>query len=403
MNQKLFFASFLLVNMQVMASDLSAENVQVSGAITKTESLREEKKINRALFLPELSVTGGLGSEKILDVSPNTEKGPFLFLGGKINLYRGGRDLNIQSKTDNELTVAKMEEELKKRELNIEAYKKISEIKSLEKESELIKEEIELNKNQQKMARKKVDAGLTTSVDLVDFELKEELLQNDLDKNAFKNDLLKKELSSLFGGKHDRVEIEKSFIDSNELQAVRDDVQSLPQLLISRKKSESSLLSKKSAKAEYLPSVDLEAKYGQITPHEKLFSEDKEHQVALSITIPLFSGFSTSGRYQQAVLETTQSERELRQTELDLQTKKDLALKNIDLLKKNLASLERLLSRALKYNELTVSDYRRGVKNSPDVIAASDKKFDVQKKILQTKLELKNAVYEFNETYRSYK
>lgn len=402
MNKKILSLFFLLISRPLHAENFELHNIQVLEADSKINSLMQEKNINRSLFLPELSLKGGVGSEKILDISPETEKGPFLYLDSKINLYHGGRDSFLQSKTEKEITIARMVEEMKKRDLRIETYKKLYELKTLEKESELIKTEIELNKGQQRMAKKKVDAGLTTSVDLLDFDLKDELLTTELDKNIFKTETLKKELLALYAGKVTLLELEKTF-EENVSLINEEDNRFNPALLIAQKRWETSQLAKANAKAEYLPSVDLEAKYGQITPQHKLFGEEKEHQVTLSITLPLFSGFSTTGKSHQAVIETTQAERELRQSELDLETKKELELKRIDLLKRNLISLERLLARSLKYNELTISDYRRGVKNSPDVIAASDKKFEVQKKILETKLELSNAVYSFNETFKSYK
>lgn len=384
--------------------ELTLSNIQVSNAEAKVINLRQEKKITRALFLPELSLKGGWGSEKILDISPDTEKGPFLFLDSKLNLYRGGRDSNLLNQTEKELTIAKLETEIKKREIRIEAFQKISEINLIEKENALIKAEIEQNQIQRKMAKKKVDAGLTTNVDMLDFDLKEELLQNDLDKNNSRSEILVKELLAVFGNKSNLEELKNSFSENLVIDhsARNGEITALPQIMVAKKKWEISSLRKKSARAEYIPTIDLEAKYGQITPQKKLFGEDKEHQLALTVTLPLFSGFSTSGKYQQSIVESSQSEKEFHQEQIDLEAKKDIELKKIAQLNKTLTSLEKLLERSNRYSELTIGDYRRGVKNSPDVIAASDKKFEVAKRLLETRLELLNLTYSFNEIFKNY-
>ncbi|MBY0414177.1 MAG: TolC family protein, partial [Bdellovibrionales bacterium] len=339
------------------------------------------------------------------DKSADTEKGPYLFLDGKINLYRGGRDSNIQSKTQTQIEIAKLEREIKKRNLDIESFKIVSELDHIKKDNQLINEELKSNKTEQAMAKKKVDAGLTTSVDLLDFELKSENLNNELEKNLLRIEELEKELTSLYGGTTALDELVKNFSpssqpDSSSLVGIEE----VPDVLLSKKQIELINFDQKSIKAEYLPTIDLDAKWGQISPQEKFFnSNNREHQVALNINIPLFSGFSTEGKLQQSILESTQRNRELKQNEINLNSKREIDLKKIDLLKRILISNEHLLIKAQKYRELTIGEYKRGIKNSPDVISASDKKLEIERKILETRNELAIATYSFNQTFKAYK
>lgn len=385
-------------------AELPESNLEVNSFTSKLDSLNLEKKVNKSLFLPELSINTGLGSEKLIDKSADTEKGPYLFLDGKINLYRGGRDSNTQTKTRTQIEIAKLEREIKKRNLSIESFKIVSEIDHITKDNQLINDVLKSNKTEQAMARKKVDAGLTTSVDLLDFELKNENLSNELEKNDLRLDELKRDLINLYGGNIALDDLLKNFsiISQNESnpKASNDDS---PNILLTKKQIELSELDKKSIKAEYLPSVDLDAKWGQITPQEQFFYSNREHQIALNINIPLFSGFSTEGKFQQAIIESTQRKRELRQNEIDLNSKREIELKKIELLKRILASNERLLIKSQKYHELTIGEYKRGIKNSPDVISASDKKLEIERKILETRNELSIAIYSFNETFKPYK
>jgi outer membrane protein len=401
----LLLLGVLSINEMALAeSTLFDNSIEINSINSKIENLNLEQKINRSLFLPELSVNGGFGSEKLIDRSADTEKGPFVFLDGKLNLYRGNRDSNLQRKIQNQITIAKLQKEIKKRNLNIESFKLILEIEQLSRENSLIEDELKSNKLQEAMARKKLDAGLTTSVDILDFNLKKEILTNDIEKNILKKETLEKELTNLYGGNSTSKEIAK-IISSDALKEQKIDnstIENSPTVILARQQIEISTLDKENIKAEYLPSIDLNAKWGQITPQDKFLANKREHQIALNINIPLFTGFSTDGKFQQAVIESTQNKRELRQAEIELDSKNILGIKKIELSKKILTSLERSLTQAIKYKELTISEYKRGIKNSPDVISASDKKFELEKRILETQNELANSSYSFNETFKPY-
>lgn len=411
--QKFFHLNFLitvplllvgaLLSSSLVYAELYESNLEVNSNSLKLESLNFERKVNRSLFLPELSINGGLGSEKLIDRSVNTEEGPYLFLDGKINLYRGGRDSNIGSKILTQIEIIKIEREIKKRNLNIESFKIISALNNIVKDNQFIIEELKNNKIEQKMAKKKVDAGLTTSVDLLDFELKSENLSNEIEKNNLKSSEQKLVLANLYGGSVELEVILKKFSDVSQSSLSTIEGDQSPDILLLKKQIELSELDKKNIKAEYLPTVDFEAKWGQISPQEKLLSSNREHQVALNINIPLFSGFSTEGKLQQAIKEVTQKKRELRQGELNLSSQKEIILKKIDLFKRLLSSNEHLLVKAQKYLELTIGEYKRGIKNSPDVILASDKRLELERKIIETQNELSVATYSINETFKSYR
>ena len=234
--------------------------------------------------------------------------------------------------------------------------------------------------------------------------IKNEILNNEIANNLLKKETLEKELINLYGGNISFNEIAKQITDNNlkEQNIGIGTVENSPSVILARQQIEINTLEKENIKAEYLPSIDLDAKWGQITPQEKFLADKREHQIALNISIPLFSGFSTDAKFQQAVIESTQNKRELRQAEIEIESKKDLDLRKIELSKKILSSLERSLTQALKYKELTISEYKRGIKNSPDVISASDKKLTIERKMLETKTELANSNYSFNETFKPY-
>ncbi len=384
---------------------LSNANIDINTENNKIESLKQDKLINKSLFLPELLLNTGVGSEKLIDNNNQTNKGPYLFLEGKINIYRGGRDNILKDKNNLQITIAEIEKEIRNRKLKIDSFKAILELQTLKSIEKLLEEELVRNKSELAMAKKKTDAGLTTSVDLLDFELKNENLSNERENIQLKSIELEKMLSTLYGGKIPLQQIADNFSDKNVIE-VNTSVQlnESPLIKLSEKQIELSHANKNSINSEFWPTVDLTAKWGQITPQDNFFkTNEREHQVALNVNIPLFSGFSTSGKAQQAILEITQSQRQGRQNEIELIAKKDLELKKIEVAKRLISSLEKSAKLAQKYRELTIGEYKRGIKNSPDLISASDKVLELQRKIIETKKELTISIFTFNETFKNYK
>ncbi|MBY0415196.1 MAG: hypothetical protein K2Q18_13580, partial [Bdellovibrionales bacterium] len=64
------FLGVLIINATAYA-ELSENNLEVNSFTSKLDSLTLEKKVNKSLFLPELSINTGLGSEKLIDKSPD--------------------------------------------------------------------------------------------------------------------------------------------------------------------------------------------------------------------------------------------------------------------------------------------------------------------------------------------
>ncbi len=389
----------ILLNSSYAAQDFSRQNIEVSKSDSEVLKSKEEQKIMRSLLLPELSFNGGLGSEKFNDKA-DKEEGPYLFLEGKMNLFRGGRDQAQIEKSKLELNKHILETEISERKIKIESFKLIAETNRLKAENEILLKEVKDNQTQRGMALKKVNAGLTTNVDILDFDIKEQNLINRVTVNTLTIETNNKSLLTLYSGKVPLNEIESYFssTDLKSLEGLNPD--DWVNISAAKLDYEISHLDKKIVRSEYSPIIDLDAKWGQITPQHDIFKNDKEHQVSLNINIPLYTGGTTNFKSQQAIIDSAQKERELRQLEVDAQSKFAIELKKIETLKILLKSYQQISSKAENYKMLTISEYKRGIKNSPDVISASDKLLEATIKMLETKSELSVEIFAFGETFK---
>lgn len=393
-----FLMMTFVIGQRSPAETIEEKNIDVFSADKKAEILKLDKKINRSLFLPELSINTGLG--KIREIDEEDDKGPYTYLDGRLNLYNSGRDITQRSIIEKQLSLTELEKNLKTKELKIKTFQLVTKLKLLDIENTIIQQEIKNNNNFSSMAKKKANAGLTSSVDLIDFEIKNENLNLELETIAAERVEFENELKTLYGNKLTLEEI-KLYAQNLAPPTIvgRPVIQNTLQFKMATYAHEEATLNTRISKSQYLPTLDLEAKWGQITPHESLFSEKKEYQVALNLNIPLFTGFSTKSYIDQNKLVELQKDREKQQVQIDLEAKVENDLKNIDLLKKTLLSLEKSQQRANRYSDLTIDEYRRGIKNSPDLISASDQKYDLQRKILEAQNKLEVLLFSFHETF----
>lgn len=398
------FLHIALVNITLAneTDDRSILSFKYFTLTNETEVKNQEKRIIKSAFYPELSLNTGIGNIKSYQEN-EIERGPFVYLEGEFNLYRGGKDHNNLKIVDTEIQTIEWKKIIEKRELSINTFKIVSEIKSLKNIEKLTREEIIKNKLHEEMAKKKVNAGLSSSLDLIDFQLKDEALNNQLEDNELKLFELEASLKSLYAGNTkaiSEVYNNETIYDEQDFEINPYPTEKAPQLLIGQNNLSIAELEKNNSQAEFLPTVAINSQWGQITPHDKVFDRKAEYSIMLNIHFPLFNGFSSSAKYQQAIINLSQKTREKNQTLIEIETNKDLILKRIASLKRKLATLENSLKNSKEYLQRTLAEYKRGVKNSPDVILASDKVFSSSTDIEEIKTELKNNIYAYNLTYK---
>lgn len=401
MNHKFLFFILLVITISplVFSEDTILEsNVNNFSKSVEVEQLKNAKKLNQSLFYPEINVVTGVGSEYSKG-DEETEKGGILYLDARMNLYRGMEDYNSLKINEMKIQKATLEKELELNKVRIEYFSLISDNEVLIQDIKLIQAELENNKSQESMARKKVNAGLTTDAELLDFQIKQDNLLNEILANELKIKENENAIKSLFGNKFSLEEIKKQ-IQLNQFNELKK-TQNAENLNLTQLAQDVSLsqLELDKSRSGYLPKIDLEAKAGSITPQTRMLKDKTEHQVALTLTIPLFSGFSSDASAQQLILDKQLKERTLKDYQLNLPSVLENEEKRIELSRHLIATNEKTLNKAEKFQRQTISEYKRGIKNSPDLISASDRVFELKRKANELNNDLKKAIFNYNTNY----
>lgn len=349
-------------------------------------------------FYPTINAVGGW-QEDHLGTPDNSEKGYLGYIDGRLNLFNGFKNTSASEQRSIEVQLAKIEYIEKQRELKQQLIEVAGEMIYLHKLQHILVDEGKITKDQKAWAAKKVAAGLTSSVDNLEFSLREEeilIQQRQIDQLHSE---AHQKLVQMFGSDIADAELDK--IDFTSIENLKPSAQftSDRNLEIQKAKLQEELAQqdKNVTRAEFLPTVDFIYSFGRITPTEESPIHFNERKYGIQVVIPLFSGLNTFYKNRSASSSIAARKANFSQSQLNATSTFNTLAEKIEELHDLYAINERKSETAKKYFEMTVSEYKRGIKNSPDLVGATERWFSTQKRkyeILKdlelTKVKLEN-------------
>ncbi len=357
----------------------------------KLNSLKAQRSSLRGRYAPKVSLEGGPQSSRFDDEKSNGNS-----FYGKVewNLYNGGQD-NLAQKL-NEIEIKLQEKRLNtlKNRIKNEVTKIYYELQFILESMSLKQRAIELNTQQMKIAKVKNNSGLTTSADVLEFDLRDSILASDLilleqqmaqksrgldvllsrkdnpSSESVKGHLLRD--TTIF---HREELIAKMLSNNEEILLVQSELQ--------QNERENEL-----ARSQFLPRLDLEGKYGKLSNDEMVFAKNNNYSVMLKLNIPIFSGLEDYYIFRQTQAKILTSKYALQQKELTMIAELDATLAEIKALNARLDLEEKNIEKSEKYYKLTMAEYKRGTKNSPDMVVASERLLEARIKNLEYRRDL---------------
>jgi outer membrane protein len=396
--------SFALEGMEELSKNLFEKNQEVMSLQKNIESKEAIGSAANSNYYPTLNAVVGYGQNKTDDL-PTIQKGQIGYLEGKFNIYKGHKDQAVKNQKDIDVQIAKLELESKKRELRLEMTDIASQMVFLHKLQSILDEELKTTQTQKQMASKKVAAGLTSTVDNLEFQLRENEIQIEQKQIDQQHEEAHQRFMKLYG--EDIADTGIGRLDFSDITLIEKIVKTTTPLKIEdtvdyqkAKLSEDHLdLEKKEIKSEFLPSVDFTYSVGRLTPSEDTSVKYNENKYALQVTVPLFSGYDTYYKTKAAALSLQAAERSKNQKKNDLISDFNTVKIKISELIQLFQINEIKLFTSQSYFDMTLSEYRRGVKNSPDLVSATERLFSTKKKKLEILKELEILKVKFENYY----
>jgi len=324
-------------------------------------------------FAPRISLETGAFQENL---NVREDAYSYGYLEAQWNLFRGGHDVSQLETSRIQYLMAHHELEKAKKELSYEVAKEFYHLLHLSKAIDLVSQAVHANAQYADIASKKWNSGLTTEVDVIEFQLQKDQLDTEqvlLHKELVLHQIqLAQYLDCLQEAPHIMV-----VGDFPKLQIL--DISSLAhQAFCQRNDKELSSLEVHlrhaaycSSRSELLPSVDMIAAYGK-EPDSKE-ERGTGTKISLNISVPLFDGLSAYRRKRETchkVREAVLADESLRNI---IHAEVATAVNKLELLRCRLEAEERQEKIAERYWLLTKEEYSRGTKNSPDLASAIER------------------------------
>ncbi len=261
----------------------------------------------------------------------------------------------------------------------------------------LKEEDLKLSDQQLKTARRRVDGGLATNTDLLEFQLHQQELQNDLE--LLRQELVARlrELERISGISSGLGKLDAAFPLPPTSLPSEDEMWALVsaknlELSSVRAEAEVARAEKNKSLGGWLPRFGVEAQYGKLLETDFVDSRKNSWEVVGKVTLPLFSGSSTLREYQSKSAEAERAEVKRVQEEIKVRNAFKNLLELITRLRLKLNGEQANVKTSEAYYNSVMSEYKRGVKNSPDVASATDKLFESKGRLLETQKAL-SATY----------
>lgn len=344
-------------------------------------------------FFPRLEAH--IGAEMFRHGSESFKSDTSYGIDLSVNLYNGGQD-RLEGQIRSALTDRRRSEatRISSDELGrarVSYWTSLYERERLE----ILKKSLAVNAENQKAAERRIRSGVATESDRVEFEMKHVDLVREQAAAEVKMRIEKQNLAVLLGIDHDAELVFPETLShehdyETELKHSADD-----HAFIYKEteiQAQVSGLEAEKRKRALWPKLEAYATYAWVGEREvsrSLSQEDRrETALGLRLSLPLADGYEALRESAAFAKEAQAAEMTSRLMRKETEAHIHNELAELQLLHDQVHDAEKNIERAERYYRLTQSEYQRGVKNSPDVLGASEK-------LLETRLKRLEMVRDF--------
>ncbi len=373
---------------------LSEKNGHVASAHLHADAAEAETGHLFRSYLPK--ITGSAGYEAFKTGFYAYDAQPFGVLEASLNLFQGGRDYvehRLQSER-RDLSSSEMRQKL--RDELLKARRDFWALRFADEVLVSLRESLAQNDKYFQAASRRVSAGMGAETDRYEFEINRTELEQDIALTSLQRQNSERRLASTLGldeavtlelieepHQHDDANVPANLSRADQLE--------FEQAQINGNIAE---LQRNLGRLWWAPSLDVYASHGLYTFREKeYFLRDERFETVLGVklTISLFDGWSGPSRSAAENLRAQAYREGARQTFREAHTDFENARAQLKLTHDLVHGTEKNLEQAQKYLRGTLSEYQRGVKNSPDVLSASQRILNFRRRLAELKRDYQIA------------
>ncbi len=356
--------------------ELIDKNPDVQSLLKRLESSEALKGRLTRSFLPKVSLS--YGRERFTTGPYHNLNQPFGGIEAEMNLFNSGKDKIESSIRDSQAEIASIDARLVRSQVLAEVKKALSHYAYLNEIRDITSNALKQNEENLKSANKRINAGLATGTDLLDFKQQKIQFKQELSTLDYEIGVTKRLIATLLGNAPDE-NIVTDFANSHPDHSDESKLELSGKSLIMKKAElhkEITVLEFKKDQRWWAPQFDIFTHALRFTQKEREYTPGPERNdvtFGFKLSIPIFDGGEgyTGAQATKALVEAKVSE--VRAQELSLQRQSLDALKKLELAHSLIHGAEENVQIMNEYRKGILNEYSKGVKNSPDVLQASQR------------------------------
>lgn len=358
-------------------ADLVGHNPDVRLLRKRLESARALQGRLARSFLPKVVLS--YGRERFTTGPYHAADQPLGGVAAEVNLFNAGRDRLEDELRDTRAEVARFDAAILRAEVLAELKRTLAHHAYLTEVRDITQRALVQSDEHLRRAQKRTAAGLATATDVLDFRQQKIDLTQELAALTFELGVTRRLLNTLLGEAPTR-ELAVDFRNAHPDHAAAEaaPVAGAKSLVVRKAEleAEAARLEHGRERRWWAPSVDAYGYAQRFTQKEREYTPAEARNdvtVGLRLTVPLFDGGEGARSAQAAKALAEAKALELRGADLRLQRRSLDAVKRLELAHELIHGAEESVAIMDEYRRGVLSEYTRGVKNSPDVLQAGQR------------------------------
>lgn len=394
----IIFSFVASASIQVDEDYLKAQIESTPEIQSLMDRLKSTEKLKGSLsrsFLPKLNLT--YGRERFTTGPYYSVNQPFGGIEAEVNVFNSGRDALENERRNKEARLALVDTTITKAKVLSEGRQALAQYAFLKEIQLILEEALRMNEKNFSGARKRINAGLSTQTDLIDFKQQKVALEQEYETLKYEQGVVSRLLAVLLG-LHPDEEIQVAFKnihpEHGPLFESTNDYSNSVLLQKAALNSEIARIENKTASRWWAPKLDLYGYALRFTQKEREYSDVGQRNdvtFGFKLTVPLFDGGEGITQSAASAARARSREHLLRKQSLELENETGNATRKLELAHKLIHGAEESVKLMSEYREGIMSEYSKGIKNSPDVLQANQRWIEAKTKFAEVKRDYQIA------------